>query len=136
MFGSVCYHSSLSQELSRTLELQQRKCFAIILGPRYRSYQNSRIELDLPRLDTLRAEACLKWALKTQLNPQHADLFPVRQTHINTRHKKTFTEYLCHTTKYFDSAVPYMTRILNAHIGSRPEKISITTNSGDIINLL
>ena len=48
MFGSVCYHSSLSDELSRTLELQQRKCCAIILGSKYKCYQNARNVLDLP----------------------------------------------------------------------------------------
>ena len=65
MFGAVCFHSSLSADLSQTLELQQKRCFAIILGSRYKNYSNARLLLDLPRLDFLREKACLKWALKT-----------------------------------------------------------------------
>ena len=41
MFGSVCFHSSLTQELSRKLELQQRRSLAIILGSQYRNYRNA-----------------------------------------------------------------------------------------------
>ena len=38
MFGAVSFHSSLTQELSRKLELQQKKALAIILGSQYKSY--------------------------------------------------------------------------------------------------
>ena len=41
MFGSVCFHSSLSGELSQTLELQQKRSCAIILGQQYRSYDHA-----------------------------------------------------------------------------------------------
>ena len=40
MFGAVCYHSSLTLELSHTLELQQKKSLAVILGNQYKSYNN------------------------------------------------------------------------------------------------
>ena len=38
MFGAVCYHSSLTQENSRQLELQLKRSLACILGSEYRSY--------------------------------------------------------------------------------------------------
>ena len=130
MFGSVCYHSSISSELSHKLELQQKKCFAIILGTRHRSYEHACSFLDLPRLDLLREKACLKWAIKAQSNPKHAHLFPLKSTNIDTRQNNKYTEYFCHSAKYYKSAVPYMTRMLNFDNDNKPDKISIITNSG------
>ena len=135
MFGAVCFHSSLSDELCQTLELQQKRCFAIILGSKYKNYSNARLLLDLPRLDTLREKACLKWALKASRNPKHTHLFPLNVTYVNTRNKKKYSEYFCHSAKYYKSAVPYMTRLLNSYHEEMPEKLSITTNSGLVITV-
>ena len=62
----------------------------------------------------LREESCLKWAIKAQANPQHAHLFPVRQTEVTTRSGHRFEEYWCRGTKFYTSAVPAMVRALNA----------------------
>ena len=80
---TVTFHYSLTQELSRRLELQQKKALAIILRSNYRSYSNALELAALPRLDTLRQEACLQWALKAQSNPKHSDLFhSIGEMHI------------------------------------------------------
>ena len=115
MFGAVSFHSSLTQELSRKLELQQKKALAIILGDQYKSYSNALSVTQLPRLDILRKEASLKWAINAQLNPKHTDLFPLFQNEVNTRNRKYFKEYFCRTQKYYNSAIPSMTRALNEH---------------------
>jgi hypothetical protein len=113
MFGAVCYDSSLTLELSKKLEMQQKRSLAVILGTEYRSYSNALSVLNLPRLDQLRKTACLKWAIKAQLDPKHTHLF--KQNTNNTRHKSRFLEPLCRTTKYYKSAIPSMTRALNLH---------------------
>ena len=77
MFGAVCFHSSLPLELSRKLELQQKRCLAVILGSEYQSYSYALSLTLLPRLDTLREQTCLKWAIKNQLDPKHTHLFPL-----------------------------------------------------------
>ena len=135
MFGAVCFHSSISSELSQKLELQQKRSLAIIVGSRYRSYTQTLALLELPRLDNLREKASLKWALKSQLNPQHAGLFLLNQCSVNTRSKMKFQEYFCHTTKFYNSAVPHMTRALNSHNAAKPDKYIITTNSGIVITV-
>ena len=104
MFGSVCFHSSLSNELSQKLKLQQKRSLAIILGSRYKSYNHATSLLELPRLNSLREKASLKWAIKAQANPQHSDLFPPTISKVDTRHERIFFEYFCHTTKYNNSA--------------------------------
>jgi hypothetical protein len=113
MFGAVCYHSSLPIELSRKLEMQQKRSLAVILGQEYGSYSNALLVLNLPRLDNLRETAFLKWALKAQQDPRHSDLLLPNTN--NTRHKSRFIEPLCRTTKYYKSAIPSMTRALNHH---------------------
>ena len=113
MFGAVCFHTSLTQENSRRLELQQKRSLACILGLDYRSYSHALTLTSLQRLDTLRGEACLKWARKAQANPQHTDLFPLNSSAVDTRFRKKFNEYKCKNLKYYNSAIPSMVRALN-----------------------
>ena len=115
MFGSNCFHSSLTAELSDKLELQQRKSLSIILGSQYRNYNHARSLTNLQRLDDLREKAWLQWAIKAQADPKHADIFPLNKSTVNTRHRKNFREYFYHTVKYYNSAIPHMTRSLNQH---------------------
>ena len=105
----------IEDQLSQLLELQQKRSLAIILGSQYRNYTHARSLLNLPRLDSLREESCLRWAIKAQKDPKHSHLFPLSQCEVNTRHRKKFTEYFCRTSKYYNSSVPHMTRALNKY---------------------
>ena len=118
MFAAVVFHSSLTSELSQKLELQQKRSLAVILGTQYKSYSYALSVTSLPRLDALRTEACLKWAIQAQRNPLHSDLFPLNKSEVNTRWRKKYSEYRCTTTKFLKSAVPYMTKVLNMHESS------------------
>ena len=115
MFGAVTFHSSLTIQLSQKLELQQKRSLAIILGNQYGSYRQALALTNLSRLDHLREDACLQWALKAQNDPKHSHLFPINQSSTNTRFRQKFEEYFCRTAKYYNSAVPSMTRALNKH---------------------
>ena len=106
LFGSVSYHYSLSQELSHALEIQQTKSLCIIQGTQYRSYNNASLLTNLPRLETLREKACLQWALKAHLNPKHSILFPRKPSEVNTRFRKIYAEYFCHSARFYNSVVP------------------------------
>ena len=114
MFGSVCFHSSLTQELTRQLELQQRRCFLIILGQEYQSYRQARQLTGIPSLEESREAACLRWARRAQASTHHSHLFP-RTTTTITRQSREFQEYSCRSARYFNSTVPYMARLLNTH---------------------
>ena len=48
----------------------------LIRGFQYKSYRSALSLTSLPRLDTLRERATLKWAIKAQSNPLHSDMFP------------------------------------------------------------
>ena len=113
MIESVCFHSSQTNELSQKLELQQIRSLAVILGSQYRSYSQALTLTCLPRLDTLRSEACTKWALKAHNDPLHSDIFPLNTSTVNTRFRTKFKEYFCHTMKFYKSTIPSMIRSLN-----------------------
>ena len=72
---------------------------------------------------------------KSKYGPKKLHLFPLNTTSVNTHNKKKYSEYFCHSAKYYKSAVPHMTRLLNSHYENIPECISITTNSGQVITL-
>ena len=119
MFGAVCYHSALSQELRELLELQQKRSLAIILGSEYTSYGQALALTGLQDLETLREAACLKWARKAAASRQHSHLFPPNPSTTNTRGRREVLEYQCKSARYFNSAVPAMARALNRE-GLRP----------------
>ena len=82
IFGSVCFHSSLSLEQRNLLELQQKQSLVIILRSDYRSYSQARSQTNIPELIQLREEACVRWALKAQASQKHTCFpsIPERQT--------------------------------------------------------
>ena len=127
MFGAVCYHSSLSLELSRKLQLQQKRSLAVILGSDFKSYSNALSVTSLPRLDELREINCLQWAIKAQENPQHSDLFPINQN--KTRQTNKFIEPLCRGTRLYKIAIPSMIGALNKHHNEANIFLQLTTTS-------
>ena len=136
MFGCVCFHSALNSEQRQNLELQQKRGLIIILGSEYRNYSNARSITNLPSLEQLREEICLRWATKAQADPKHKHLFPMNTSQNDTRNRKEFIEHKCHGSRYFNSAVPAMARALNKH-GVHPagstRPFNLTTNSGEIL---
>ena len=113
-FAAPVFHSSLSQDLSRQVEMVQKKAFAIILGKVYVSYESALETLQLERLDARRESLSHNFALKCTKSSQHNTIFPLNTNfRENMRHTKKFKEHQCRTSRYYKSAVPYMARLLN-----------------------
>ena len=60
-------------------------------------------------------------ATTSQANPEHADLFQLNTSEVETRWRPKFREYKCRTDKFYRSAVPSMVRDLN-HQARNTEK--------------
>ena len=113
-FAAPVFHSSLTIQQSDLLEMIQKKCFAIILGASFKNYRNALKTLNQDALSTRRVQLCKTFAIKCLKNPRHSDLFPVHNTDRITRQAPTkFQEINCKTARYYNSAVPYMIRMLN-----------------------
>ena len=111
-FAAPAFHGALTAQQSNELEMVQKKAFAIILGARYRNYSNALALLDQETLSSRRLKLCNNFSQKCIKNEKHADIFP-RKEGTKTRHTKTFIEPKCKTSRYYNSAVPYLTRLLN-----------------------
>ena len=113
-FAAPVFTSGLTKMQSQKLEMVQKKAFAIILGSSYTSYQSALISLHQERLDTRRLQLCLKFATKCTKSPKHCSMFPLNPNfRPNMRKPKPYKEFQCHTTRYFNSPIPFLTRLLN-----------------------
>jgi hypothetical protein len=113
-FAAPVFHSGLTQDQSRQVEMVQKKAFAIILGRNYGSYETALETLQQERLDTRRTSLCSTFAFKCTKSPQHHHMFPLNPNYReNMRHRKKYKEHQCKTSRYYRSPVPYMARLLN-----------------------
>ena len=115
-FASPVFHSGLTIEQSKKLEMVQKKAFAVILGKSYVSYKRALAQLNMERLDHRRENISLKFALKCTKSVRHMDMFPPNPNfRPNMRCPQPYLEYTCHTSRYFISPIPSLARLLNKH---------------------
>ena len=113
-YASPVFHSSLTTEQSNMLESTQKKALAIIYGKDYKSYDTALKLAKIERLDVRRKELSLNFAKKCVKNQRHSMMFPRAQnTRTSSRNPRPFIELRCNTTRFFKSAIPAMTRLLN-----------------------
>ena len=118
-FAAPAFHGSLTKQQSDELEMIQKKCFAIILGSAYKSYNSALKTLSQEKLCDRRLKLCLNFAIKCTKHPRHSDLFLKNPRFIpSSKRKQKFIEPKCLTTRYYNSAVPYLTRLLNSSVFS------------------
>ena len=99
---------------SNQLETVQKKAAAIILAQLYTNYETALLHLNLERLDHRRDKLCLSFALKCSRSQRHQSMFPSNPSpRSTTRNYKTYMEPLCNTSRYYNSSIPYLTRLLN-----------------------
>ena len=113
-FAAPVFHSSLTSDQSRQIESIQKKALAIILGNEYESYETALTKLSLERLDLRQTRLCYSFASKCSKSARHSAMFPLNNMSIhNTRHPKKYLEPSCNTSRYFNSSIPFMSRLLN-----------------------
>ena len=116
-FAVPVFHSSMTQDQCRQVEMVQQKAFAIILGLGYRSYEFALETLKQDRFDSRCESSSLNFALKCSKSPRHNSVFQ-QNTNIreNMKYLKKSQEHHCRTSRYYKSSVPYMARLLNKHV--------------------
>ena len=113
-FAAPVFTGALTKQQEQKIELVQKKAFAIILGNQYANYQNALLALNQDRLAVRREKLCLKFATKCVNSDGHSHMFKTSpNSRSNTRWSKPFEEPLCHTSRYFHSPIPFLTRLLN-----------------------
>ena len=113
-FASPVFHSGATKEQSQKIETVQKKALVLILGRNYNNYESALTHLKQERLDTRRANLCIRFALKCTKSSKHCDMFPLNPNfRPNMRHQKPFQEPYCHTSRYYHSSIPSLARHLN-----------------------
>ena len=75
----MIWHNSLTQENIENLERVQKNAFRIILGKKYKDYEESLKHLNLDKLSIRRKKLSLKFALNCTENSKTKKLFQVRK---------------------------------------------------------
>ena len=110
------WHSGLTKAQSQALDRAQRVAMAAISGRWEPSHTTQLEELGLEKLEPRRERLCLNFAKRTAENSRHMDIFQPSGARIRKGKKiKTYRETLSRTATHMNSAVPYLTRLLNSY---------------------
>ena len=97
--SAVVWHSSLTDENRNDLERVQKSAVKIILGERYRNYENGLDVLGIESLEERRNDLCKRFATKCLKNEKASKMFPInKKKHIKwILEKWRSTKYNMHT---------------------------------------
>ena len=104
------WSGSLSKRNSQDIERVQKNAFRIIFGLAYSSYDDLLDEIEESTLNQRRDDLSLKFAKKCVKSSKFSNWFP---NGVQTRGGSHFYEAEAKTKRLQNSAIPYMTRLLN-----------------------
>ena len=110
------WHSGLTLRLTADIERVQRVALCIMLGQTVSHYTQTCTLLGIKPLYVRREELCIRFALKTA-DPEslHSDMFQLEKdgSHYTRSPFDRYREHVCSTGRFFNSPLPYLTRLLN-----------------------
>ena len=113
-FAAVVWSSSLTKEDIGSIERVQKCAFAIILGAKYRDYEEACAKLSMEKLTSRREKLALNLAKKSCVHPIHNHWFvPNTEETITRSILINFKPVLGRTQRLLHSAIPYLTQLLN-----------------------
>ena len=126
-YAAPLWHSGLTDCDNHKIELLQKHVLAIILGTVYVdfrkhykvgddivSYNEALQAIGLTTLNDRREVLTRKFAFDLVKSQKYSDLFEINHNnYMATRNRLYYKEPKYHTDRYFKSAIPYMTRLLN-----------------------
>ena len=113
-YACPVWHSSLTIAQSRSLDRAQRVAMAAITGRWEASHSLQLSQLGLEKLETRRLSICKRFAYRTATNSRHKDMFrPLTSMTRRGTSGLYYQEIPTRTGTYHNSALPYLTRLLN-----------------------
>ena len=138
-YAAPLWHSGLCDVDCNKIEKLQKKVLGMILGTKYIEHKRYYSVLGeavpyefalrhhgLTTLQQRREVLTQKFALETAKNQKHKDMFEFIQVkNMTTRNYSVIQEKFCKTDRYYNSSIPYMSRILNGvYITERKDKMT------------
>ena len=89
----------------------------IIFQEKYKDYKSALETIDLEPLEDRRVNICLTFAKKCVKNPKTKSMFPIKTSNhsMKLRSIETFQTTQSNTNRLKNSAIPYMTKLLNEY---------------------
>ena len=113
-FAYPVWHSSLTAAQAKDLERAQRMAMVAITGRLEPSHTQQLLHLGLEQLRPRRELLCWTFAKRTALDSRHTNLLtPTGFRPRRGEMVRTYREPRSHTQAYYNSALPYLTRLLN-----------------------
>ena len=113
-YASVVWNAGLTKEDVMKIERVQKSACSIILGAHYNSYEEALRILQLKPLSERRGILAKKFARKASKHPIHSSLFIKNPEEQYTRLSKPTYKSVCgRTARFLNSAIPYLTNLLN-----------------------
>ena len=114
-FAVPAWHSAITAYESDSIERVQKMALHIILGDRYRSYETSLGEVGLETLESRRTQLCINFAKKAEKNIKFKQWFRERPVVSTRKQSDKYWGPVTRTTRLKNSAIPYLTSLLNNH---------------------
>ena len=113
--SSVVWSSSLTRGEEYDLEKIQKVAIRIIFGETYESYEWALHATNLPTLTSRRTQLSLNFALKCTKNSKAEDMFPMRDSCVDTRNPEKYQVTQAKTNRLACSVISSMQWQLNKH---------------------
>ena len=129
--SAAVWHSSLNKKDSKDLERVQKSALKVILGDRYRGYEDALRIIKLDSLEERRLKICLKFAQQCLRNEKMRDMFPKNKSDhgMKKRNVEKFAVKKAVTERFRKSAIPSMQRLLNKDDKRKRDMFKIIENS-------
>ena len=118
-FAVPVWNNSITKVESDLIEQVQKRVFRFLLQHEYHSYENA---IEIFKTNTLkerRDKISLKFTIKEMKKTE--SMFIKSNPKIVNRHtsKKIVKEYTCNTDRFFQSSIPYLSRMINKYHASK-----------------
>ena len=111
--SSVIWHGALTVGETKDIERVQKVALRLILKEDYTSYKASLQITGLLTLEDRRKFLCLNFAKKCLKSDATKDMFPLKKIIRDTRKPQIYKVPFARTSRFANSAIPYMARLLN-----------------------
>ena len=134
--SAAVWHSSLTRKDSKDLERVQKSALKVILGDRYRCYEEALRTIRIDSLEERRQKICLKFAQQCLRNEKLKDMFPRSQSdHVmRKRNAEKFVVTKALTERFRKSAIPNMQRLLNKDAKEKKEIFKVIDSTVPVNN--
>ena len=112
-FAVPVWNGALTSQDSSKIESIQKKAFKILLQSEYTDYLSACELFNVETLVMRRKNMCLKFAKKEFLRESSIFIKFQQKRYTRLSEKTLVQEIKCNSNKYFNSSIPYLSRLLN-----------------------